>query len=98
MRLEWWTLIWMGSVVVVMGFAMGSSQAMKTAWVEDALSLIPAIIFLISLRLEREKETRRYPFGFPRVNSLGFLVSAVTLTAIGGLLLFESAMTLVKRL
>jgi cation diffusion facilitator family transporter len=96
-RLEWWTLGWMASVVAVMGFAMGSSQAMKTAWVEDALSLIPAVIFLISLRLERQNETHRYPFGFRRVNSLGFLVSAVTLTAIGGLLLFESAMTLVKR-
>jgi cation diffusion facilitator family transporter len=96
-RLEWWTLGWMSSVVLVMGAVMGSSQAMKTAWIEDAMSLIPAIIFLVSMRLERKGETRHYPFGFRRVNSLGFLVSAVTLTAIGGLLLFESVMTLVKQ-
>jgi cation diffusion facilitator family transporter len=96
-RLEWWTLFWMASVVAVMGFAMGSSQAMKTAWVEDALGLIPAIVLLISLRLERKGETRHYPFGFRRVNSLGFLISAVTLTAIGGLLLLESIMTLLAQ-
>ncbi len=96
-RLEWWTLGWMTSVVLVMGSVMGSSQAMKTAWIEDALSLIPAILFLISIRLERKGETPRYPFGFRRVNSLGFLVSAVTLTAIGGLLLFDSVLTLIKQ-
>ena len=38
-RLAWWTLFWMSSVCVVMWLAMGSSQAMKTALVEDLLSL-----------------------------------------------------------
>ena len=47
-RLAWWTLGWMTSVVIVMGLAMGSSQAMRTAWIEDMLSLIPAISFLIA--------------------------------------------------
>lgn len=37
-RLEWWTLGWMSSVVLVMWLVMGSSQAMKTALVEDVLS------------------------------------------------------------
>ena len=57
-RLEWWTLFWVSSVIAVMAFAMGSSQAMKTAFVEDLLSLIPAITFLIAAKLE------------PRVNQI----------------------------
>lgn len=96
-RLEYWTLGWMGSVVVVMGLVMGSSQAMRTAWVEDLLSLIPAIVFLVSLHFERKGPTRRYPYGFHRVNSLAFVISAVTLTAVGALLLIESAMALLKQ-
>jgi hypothetical protein len=51
-RLEHWTLFWMGSIVIVMYFAMGSSQAMKNAFLEDMLSLLPAAIFLLSAKLE----------------------------------------------
>ncbi len=96
-RLEYWTIAWMGSVVLVMGLAMGSSQAMRTAWIEDLLSIIPAIVFLVVTRLEKKPPSRLFPFGFARAHSLAFLVSAVALTAVGSLLLFESVMTLVKQ-
>lgn len=95
-RLEWWTLIGIGSVVVVMYFTMGSSQAMKTAFLEDMLGLIPAITFLISARLEPKKPTEYYPYGFVRVNSLAFLASAVVLTAMGLWLLYDGLMGLMK--
>jgi cation diffusion facilitator family transporter len=95
-RLEWWTLFWMSTVVVVMYFAMGSSQAMKTAFLEDALSLIPAITFLIAARLEPKEPTEKYPYGFVRVNSLAFLASAVVLTMMGAWLLFDGVMGLIR--
>lgn len=96
-RLEWWTLFWIGSVVVVMFFATGSSQAMRTAWFEDILSLVPAIVFLIAARLEIRGPTKAFPFGFHRVQSLAFLISATALSSVGVFLLFESAMTLFKQ-
>jgi cobalt-zinc-cadmium efflux system protein len=96
-RLEYWTLAWMGSVVVLMGLVMGSSQAMRTAWIEDVLSLIPSIVFLIALHFEKKPPNERFPFGYTRVHSLAFLISAVALAAVGALLLFEAAMTLVKQ-
>ncbi|HEV2748773.1 MAG TPA: cation diffusion facilitator family transporter [Allosphingosinicella sp.] len=96
-RLEWWTIGWMGSIIAVVGLAMGSSQAMRTAWVEDVLSLIPAIAFLVALHFERKGPNRRFPYGFERMNSLAFLVSAVALTLVGTVLLVEAAMTLVRR-
>jgi cation diffusion facilitator family transporter len=95
-RLEWWTLFGMSGVIVVMYLAMGSSQAMKTAFVEDLLSLIPAITFLIAARLEPRPPTDKYPFGFVRVNSLAFLTSAVVLTVLGSLLLFDGISGLAK--
>ncbi|GAA4021681.1 hypothetical protein GCM10022280_22830 [Sphingomonas swuensis] len=96
-RLEWWTLFWVSSVVVVMFFATGSSQAMRTAWFEDILSLVPSIVFLVAARLEVRGPTRAFPFGFHRVQSLAFLISATALSAVGVFLLFESAMTLIKQ-
>ena len=95
-RLEWWTLFWLASIVAVMGLTAGSSQAMRTAWIEDMLSMVPAIVFLIALHFERRPPTRRFPFGFKRVNSLAFLISAVALSAVGVSLLIESAMTLLS--
>jgi cation diffusion facilitator family transporter len=93
-RLEWATLGWMASVVVVMFFATGSSQAMRTALIEDVLSLVPAMTFLLAARLEPREPTRKYPFGFVRVNSLAFLASAVVLTLVGAWLLAEGLMGL----
>ncbi|WP_106640259.1 cation diffusion facilitator family transporter [Allosphingosinicella vermicomposti] len=96
-RLEWWTLAWLASIVAVMGLTAGSSQAMRTAWIEDMLSMVPAIVFLIALHFEHRPPTRRFPFGFKRVNSLAFLISAVALSAVGASLLIESTMTLLSK-
>lgn len=96
-RLEWWTLLWIGSVVVVMALVMGASQAMKSAVIEDVLSLIPAIVFLLSAHWERKRANNRFPFGYRRANSLAFLVAATALLAVGGFLVYESVTTLVRQ-
>ncbi len=75
-----------------MGLAMGSSQAMKTAWVEDTLGLIPPIAFLVAVRFEARAANTRFHYGFDRVNGLGFLIAAVALAAVG-LLLLKDAVT-----
>ena len=41
-RLEWLTVAYLISAVFFIYLTLGSSQAMKTAWFEDILSLIPA--------------------------------------------------------
>jgi cobalt-zinc-cadmium efflux system protein len=96
-RLEWWTLLWIGSVVVVMALVMGASQAMKSAVIEDVLSLIPAIVFLLSVHWERKHANSRFPFGYRRANSLAFLVAATALLAVGGFLAYESVTTLLRQ-
>jgi cobalt-zinc-cadmium efflux system protein len=95
-HLELWTIAWMASIILLIGLAMGSSQAMKTAWVEDVLSLVPACVFLLALHFERKPPTARFPYGYHRVNSLAFLVSAVALAVMGTVLLAESVLSLIK--
>ena len=68
---------------------------MKTAWVEDTLGLVPPIMFLIAARMEMKgNRSERFPFGFERVNGLGFFVAAVALAAVGALLLYNAVMAL----
>lgn len=96
-RLEKWNIFWTMTYVAALGAAMGSSQAMKTAWIEDLLGFIPPIVFLVSERLERKGSNARYPYGYDRVNGLGFLIAAVALLAVGLFLLKDSAMGLIAQ-
>ena len=95
-RLEWWTLSALLTIILVMYFVVGSSQAMRTAWIEDLLSLIPPALFLVSAHIEKKHPTRSYPYGFHRTGSLAFFAAACALAAMGAILLFEASSTLLK--
>lgn len=95
-RLEWITLAWLATAIPLMALTAGASQAMKTAWIEDMLSVVPPIVYLVSVRMERKAATRDYPHGFDRVNSLAFLIASVALSSMGVFLLYESITALLK--
>ena len=69
---------------------------MKTAWLEDALSMIPAISFLIASRIYNKKPTEKFQYGFHRVFSIAFLTGSIALFGMGLFLLVDSAITLIK--
>ena len=95
-RLEWWTLFFLATIGVVMYLAMGSSQAMKTAWVEDVLSMVPPILFLISIRFHDDEPTARYPYGKRRIVTIAFLGASFALFLIGGFMVIDSGLKLIK--
>lgn len=96
-RLEWWTIAWMLSIIVVIYLTMGTSQAMKAAWIEDLLSLVPPIAFLIASRFRNREPTARFPYGYHRAISIAFLCGAAALLILGAYALFDSASTLIKQ-
>jgi hypothetical protein len=49
-RVEWLTIAYMVSAVGLPYLTLGGSQAMKAAWWEDLLGLLPPIAFLLSDR------------------------------------------------
>ncbi|HEX2253080.1 MAG TPA: cation diffusion facilitator family transporter [Thermoanaerobaculia bacterium] len=95
-RLEWATLFFMTTIVTVVGLAMGSSQAMKAAWVEDLLSLVPPAAFLVAARWHDREPDPRFPYGYQRAFSISFLIAAAALFGFGLFILYDSAMALVK--
>lgn len=90
-RLEWLSLAFLATAVTVVYLVMGSSQAMKTAWVEDLLSLIPPIAFLIAIRITRLRPSRRHPYGYHRSVGIGHLAAALALLTMGLFLVFDAA-------
>ncbi|RLK46756.1 cation transporter [Microbacterium telephonicum] len=95
-RWEWFTIGYTTVTIVVIALVVGGSQAMKTAWIEDMLSLIPQIAFLVALLFIRRPPSRSFPFGLHRVMGVGHLVAGVALLAVGGNLAVESIVGLVR--
>jgi divalent metal cation (Fe/Co/Zn/Cd) transporter len=95
-KLEWITIVYLISVVILMALVMGSSQAMKTAWIEDILSMVPPISFLITSKIYTFSADQNFPYGYHRVVSIAFLISSVALSSMGIFLLADSVMKLIK--
>lgn len=93
-RMEWLTIAYLTSAVFFIYLTLGSSQAMKTAWFEDLLSLIPSIAFLVATHVRHRKPNRKFPYGFHRAVSIAFLCASVALTAMGFFLFYDSLMKL----
>lgn len=96
-RLEWISLGILASIVVVMYLAMGHSQAMKTAWIEDVLSLVPPAIFLACSYVQLRPPTKRFPCGRFRVMNVSFIGAAVTLFGFGAFLFIDAIVSLVRQ-
>jgi divalent metal cation (Fe/Co/Zn/Cd) transporter len=96
-RLEVGTLVYLLTVIVLMYLTLGSSQAMKSAWLEDILSLIPGTVFLIASFLAHKKPTDRFPYGFHGVVRIAFLIGSTALLGMGLFLIYDSGMSLIMQ-
>jgi cation diffusion facilitator family transporter len=93
-KLEWWTIAYLLSAIAAIYATLGSSQAMKTAWAEDMLSLIPAIAFLVASRYRNRSPNKRFAYGYHRSVSVAFLCAAVALFFMGLFLLYDALSSL----
>jgi cation diffusion facilitator family transporter len=94
-RLEWLTIAFLAVTVTLVFLVLGNSQAMKAAWIEDLLSFIPPIVFLVALRIARRKPNPKHPYGYHRSVGVGHLVAAVALLTMGSFLIVDSASGLI---
>jgi cation diffusion facilitator family transporter len=94
-RLEIFTLVYMVTAATAVYVVLGSSQAMKAAFFEDLLSMIPPAAFLIAGRFRHRRPDEAYPYGHHRSVDIGYLVSAVALLTLGGYLIYDSVLKLV---
>ena len=94
-RLEWISLALMLLICVAVYFTIGQSQAMKAVFVEDVLAVVPPVAFLVSARYRWKTPTEKFPYGFHHSVTIGFFCSAITVLALGLLIAFDSARTLI---
>lgn len=95
-KLEWISIGYAACTIALVALVVGNSQAMRTAWIEDMLSVLPQLAFLIALRWTRKTRKPSHPYGYHRSMGAGHLVAGVALLVVGAMLAFESMSALVK--
>jgi len=96
-RLEWWSIGFLISIAVVMYMATGGSQAMRAAFIEDLISLVPPIAFLVAHRVRQRPPSIEYPYGQHRAALLAFLAAAVAIALVALFIFYEAGSTLLKQ-
>jgi cation diffusion facilitator family transporter len=79
-----------------MYLVVGSSQAMKSAWLEDALGMFPSISFLIASKIYHRSPTEKFPYGYHRAFGMAYFAGAIFLFFMGAFLAIDSAITLLQ--
>lgn len=82
-RWELFTIVYTSITITVVAFVVGGSQAMRTAWIEDMLSLLPQLAFLTAVIFVRRRPTVKHPYGLHRAMGVGHLVAGIALLAVG---------------
>lgn len=97
-KLEWLTIYYLITVVIAIYFALGSSQAMKAAFIEDLLSIVPSVLFLVAHHWYNKRPPgNEYPYGLHKVFTAAFLLGSFALLAIGLFALYDSSMAFFKK-
>jgi cation diffusion facilitator family transporter len=95
-RLEWISIAYLITAILAVFFTLGDSQAMKGAWLEDMLSLAPPIAFLVATHVRYKRPNAAFPYGYHRAVEVGFLIAALALLSLGGFLVVDSVLKLLK--
>lgn len=94
-RIAWISLGVLVVSVILIALVAGQSQAMQAALLEDILSFLPPIAFLVATRAIRIRPNRKHPYGHHRSIGTGHLVAGTALLVMGLFLVGNSAMSLI---
>jgi cation diffusion facilitator family transporter len=94
-RLEYVSIAYLVTAIAVIYLALGSSQALKAAWVEDILALAPPIAFLVARRVRGRGPNDEFPYGHHRAVSIAYLCASLALFVLGAYILYDSVTKLI---
>lgn len=95
-RLERLTIVYLISAVFFIYLTLGSSQAMKAVWLEDLLSLVPPIAFLVGDRYRRKHPNPEFPYGYHAAIGIAYFAAAMSLAVLGVFIFYDSVMKLIS--
>jgi cation diffusion facilitator family transporter len=95
-RICWASIVLLISIIGVIAVVMGSSQTMKAMWVEDVVSLVAPIAFLVGAKYRTREPNPTFPYGYRRAVLVAFQSGAVALFFIGVYMFGDSLLKLLK--
>ena len=94
-RFEWISIAYLVASTTLVFLVLGNSQAMKAAWIEDLLSFLPPLAFLVAAHVIRRPPSEKHPYGFHRAVGVAHVVAAVALVVMGAYLIIDSGFGLI---
>jgi divalent metal cation (Fe/Co/Zn/Cd) transporter len=95
-RLEWISLGYQIFITAVLAAFAGSSQVIKTEWMENAFAIIPITGVLLTYQFENKPPDAGRPFGYHRAATIAFVAAAFAIAGIGFYLVFEATSNLIR--
>jgi cation diffusion facilitator family transporter len=96
-QLQWLTIVHIVVSAALLYVTLGTSEAMKSAFLDDFIGIVPPAAFLVAVRYVDRGPSDRYPYGYHRARSIAFLMAALSIVMAGLFILADATMKLFQR-
>jgi cation diffusion facilitator family transporter len=76
---------------------LGTSQAMKSAFLDDLIGAVPPIAFLVAVRYVQRPPSSGFPYGYHRARSVAFALAAASILMVAVFIILDGVMKLIGR-
>ena len=100
-RRAWWleivTIVHIVASAAILYVALGSSQAMKSAFLDDLIGIVPPVAFLVAIRYVDRPPSASFPYGYHRARSVAFLLAALSILMVALFIVTDGVFKLIQR-
>jgi cation diffusion facilitator family transporter len=95
--LQYLTVVHIIASAVILYVTLGTSQAMKSAFLDDLIGIVPPIAFLIAARWVNRPPSSRFPYGYHRARSVAFVLAALSIVLVALFIILDGVLKLIQR-
>jgi cation diffusion facilitator family transporter len=101
LRRAWWlevlTIVHIAASAAVLYVTLGTSQAMKSAFLDDLIGVVPPVAFLVAVRYVDRPPSGRFPYGYHRSRSIAFLLAGLSIVMVAVFIVADGVLKLFQR-
>lgn len=95
--LEYLTIAHIAVSAAVLFATLGTSQAMKSAFLDDLIGAVPPIAFLVAVRYVQRPPSSGFPYGYHRARSVAFALAGLSILMVALFIILDGLMKLLQR-
>src|SRR5436305_3380274 len=101
LRRAWWlqvmTIVHIVVSAAILYVTLGTSQAMKSAFLDDLIGIVPPLAFLVAVRYVDRPPSADFPYGYHRARSVAFVLAALSILMVALFIVADVVFKLIQR-